>query len=230
MVYKWLKVNLFPAFHHPCLLCGDATDAPAGLCPPCLADLPRIAHPCPRCGEALAAPSALPCGRCQRKPPPFDELVAACAWRPPVSGFVGALKFREQLPAARLLGHLLADAVADRPRPEVLLSVPLHPRRLRTRGYNQAQEIARFVARRLALPLRPTLLRRIRPTPPQQGLDARDRRRNLRNAFTLAGPLPFRHVALIDDVVTTGSTVGEITRLLKRAGAERVVVWAAARA
>lgn len=230
MVYNWsdLRLLFHPVF--PCLLCGADTDSPAGLCLPCQADLPRIAHPCPRCGEALATTTGLPCGRCLKHPPPFDELVAALAWETPVPGFVGALKFRERLPAARLLGHLLAAAVADRPRPDLLIPVPLHGRRLRRRGFNQAMEIARFTARCLDLPLLPTALRRNRPTPPQQHLDARQRRRNLRGAFELARPLPARHVAIVDDVVTTGSTVGEIARLLKRAGAERVVVWTAARA
>ncbi len=230
MVYNWSIFERFWRVAHPCLLCGAATAEPAGLCAPCRGDLPRIAHPCPRCGEAMGAPSALPCGHCQRHPPPFDELVSACAWQAPVTGFVGGLKFREQLPAARLLGHLLADAVSGRPPPDVLLPVPLHARRLRQRGYNQAREIARFTARRLGLPIDPTLVKRTRPTPPQQGLHARERRRNLRGAFALTGALPGKHVAIVDDVVTTGSTVGEIARLLRRAGAERVVVWAAARA
>ncbi len=230
MVYNWLRIDQIFRPGFPCLLCGADTRSPSGLCPPCQADLPRTAHPCPRCGEALPAPTDLPCGRCLRRPPPFDTLVAALAWETPVPGFVGALKFRERLPAARLLGHLLAEAVSDRTRPDCLLPVPLHAARLRQRGFNQAVEIARFAARRLDLPLLPAALRRIRPTPPQQGLDAKARRRNLRGAFELAAPLPGSHVAIVDDVVTTGSTVGEIARLLRRTGAERVVVWAAARA
>ncbi len=230
MVYNWPIISQVFRLPFPCLLCGAPTSHPAGACPPCLDELPRIQHPCPRCGEALGAPSVLPCGHCLRRPPAFDALVAACAWGPPVSGFVGGLKFREQLAAARLFGHRLADTVADQPRPDALIPVPLHARRLRRRGFNQAQEIARFVARRLRLPLAATHVRRVRPTPPQQNLDARTRRRNLRDAFALARPVPWRHVAIVDDVVTTGSTVGEIARLLKNAGVSRVVVWTAARA
>ena len=145
---------------------------------------------------------------------------------------VAGLKFHDRLAGGRLLGELLARHLLVRggPLPELILPIPLHPRRLRQRGFNQALELALPLGRRLGVPLDRHSCRRNRATQPQTELDLKQRRRNLRNAFALAGPLPARHIALVDDVVTTGSTSNELARLLKRAGAERVEVWAAARA
>ena len=145
---------------------------------------------------------------------------------------VAGLKFHERLAGGRLLGELLARHLLARvnPLPELILPIPLHPRRLRQRGFNQAMELALPVGRRLGIPLDRKSCRRKRPTQPQTELDLVQRRRNLRKAFALSGALPARHIALVDDVVTTGSTSDELARLLKRAGAERVEVWAAARA
>ena len=131
-----------------------------------------------------------------------------------------------------MLGELLADALeaAQVPRPEMLVPVPLHPHRLRTRGYNQALELARPVARRLALPLQVRAARRQRDTAAQSGLGAVARRRNVRGAFAVDAAVAGRRVALVDDVVTTGHTVRELARAVVAAGAERVEVWCLARA
>jgi ComF family protein len=133
--------------------------------------------------------------------------------------------------AVRLLGQLLARSVqaAGQPLPEVLVPVPLHRRRLAERGYNQALEIARVVARQLELPLEPGCCDRGVATLSQAGLDEGSRRRNIRGAFRARSPLGLRDLAIIDDVVTTGSTVEELARVLKRAGALHVQVWALAR-
>jgi len=141
------------------------------------------------------------------------------------------LKFHQKLHLATLLGGLLADGVEGReaPLPECLLPVPLHSRRLSERGYNQAQELARVLSSRLNIPLEISLCTRQRETTPQTALDGKERRRNLRGAFTVRkGALP-RHIAIIDDVVTTGTTVSELARTLRRYGVERVEVWACAR-
>lgn len=173
---------------------------------------------------------ALICGACRRRPPPFFATTAALRYAEPADRLILDLKFRGRLPAARLLGTLLAEAVADAEPPEALLPVPLHPARLRERGFNQALELARPLARRLDRPLPIDAVRRIRATPPQTGVDRHGRRRNIRNAFALRRPLPWRHVAIVDDVMTTGSTVAELAGLLRRNGVERVQVWVAARA
>jgi ComF family protein len=173
-----------------------------------------------------------PCGDCQRRPPPFDAAFAPLRYEYPLPQLIGAMKFRGRLAPARLLGALLAEALAGRaePLPEVLIPVPLHPSRLRERGYNQALEIARALARHCPLPVAPRLLIRQRPTRPQSELSGRERRRNLRGAFV---PLPGvrlpDHVALLDDVITTGTTLAELAKVLKGQGVRRVEAWAVAR-
>jgi ComF family protein len=144
---------------------------------------------------------------------------------------VSGVKFHDRFNLARLLGQCLTLALLEQgaERPELILPVPLHRARLRSRGYNQALEIAREVSTGLAIPLDTHSCERLLATSPQVGLDERERRRNVRGAFGLAQPLAAQHVAILDDVVTTGSTVAELALTLKRAGIERVDVWAVAR-
>jgi ComF family protein len=148
-----------------------------------------------------------------------------------VPQLVGALKFHGRLSCARLLGQYLAGALDEigAERPELVLPIPLHRARLRERGYNQAVEIAREVGQALNLTVDSASCGRKLATPPQTGLEQRERRKNLRGAFDLCQPIRAHHVAILDDVVTTGSTVTELARLLKRAGIQRVDVWAVAR-
>ena len=233
MVNNWIVSALFPP---NCLLCGSATGPMPGrrdLCAGCAGDLVRIAHGCHRCGIPLperAAPSIL-CGRCQRQQPPFDRCLVPYVYEPNISILLTRLKFGRTLSCARLLGELLADYLtgcAEEP-PGLVMPVPLHPRRVRERGFNQALEIARVAAQRTGARLDRNSLVRRRETPPQTGLSRKQRLNNLRNAFELRRPLVAEHVAVVDDVVTTGSTVAEISRLLKRSGVGKVSVWAVAR-
>jgi len=176
------------------------------------------------------------CGQCLRKPPPWDRVVAALAYRYPVDRLVCRFKFGRDFACGHMLGCELLAAVAatDLPLPELLVPVPLHRRRLLSRTFNQADLLARQLGQALALPLGSSLLLRARPTRAQTGLDAAGRKRNTRGAFR-CGPyeataLAGRHVALIDDVMTTGATLLECTRTLRRAGVARVSLWVAARA
>jgi ComF family protein len=165
--------------------------------------------------------------------------VAAFAYAAPVSSLISRFKYEAGLQHGRVLGTLLLEqlqaAYADTPLPQVLVPVPLHPSRLRERGFNQALVLARQLGKALAIPVKAELLRRVRQTPAQQGLVAKARKRNLRGAFCLhedAVLSRYESVALIDDVVTTMSTVHELARLLVRAseGRLRVHVWCLARA
>jgi ComF family protein len=222
-----------PLFPPTCILCGAPGAAGRDLCAGCVAELPWLLNGCPLCAApcAVPLPPGYPCGACQRHRPPFARTLAAFCYAYPVSNLVGDMKFRGRLNAARLLGQLLADRIAARcdDLPEVLLPVPLHPARLAQRGYNQSREIARSTGRLLGLPVDTGCCRRVIATPPQAGLDEPSRRRNVRGAFAVCTPLPWAQVAIVDDVVTTGSTVGELARVLLRAGAARVEVWAVAR-
>jgi ComF family protein len=140
-------------------------------------------------------------------------------------------KFGGKLAVARLLGQLMDDAIRDSAidLPGMIIPVPLHGTRLRDRGFNQSRELARYVGKRLGIPLNIQSVSRFKATPPQMGLPAKDRRKNIRGAFAVNGTIEATHVALVDDVVTTGATVGELARVLKLNGVERVDVWAVAR-
>jgi len=150
----------------------------------------------------------------------------------PLDQLIRAFKYRGVLAYGRVLGTLLAEWLAVRraPLPQVIVPVPLHPSRHRERGFNQASELARPISRRLDIPFDDRLCRRNRATADQTELGAGSRRSNVRRAFEVAGTLGLRHVAVLDDVLTTGSTANEIARVLKRAGVRIVEVWAVARA
>ncbi len=229
-VYNWLIAKQQALYPPRCALCGQAGIGHRDLCPGCLADLPRNNTPCHRCGAPLHGGGTL-CGPCHHAPPPFDHSIIPFRYGPPLDHLLQQLKFHQRLHLAPLLGALLADAILSRGRslPELILPVPLHPTRLRERGYNQALELARPVAHQLALPVDWRGVARQRQTQAQTSLQGRERRKNLRNAFVVQRELP-RHVAIVDDVVTTGATVSELAKTLKRSGVERVEIWAIARA
>jgi ComF family protein len=171
------------------------------------------------------------CGQCLRRPPAYTAAVAAFHYHSPLSDLLIDLKFHGRLALAQPLGELLAERLlrAGPSRPEVIVPVPLHPQRLRERGYNQALELARPVSQRLRIPLAPELGVRLRATASQSKLDPLQRRRNLRGAFGIEGNAP-HSVAILDDVITTGSTAGAFAQALRRAGAREIQVWALARA
>jgi ComF family protein len=229
MVNQWpdrLFNALFPA---TCILCGADGHADADICTPCLDDLPRNTPCCPRCALPLAE-TAL-CGACLKQPPHFDRCTAPLRYEGPVPGLITGLKFHQQLANARLLAGLFLSHLQTQPDPlpELIIPVPLHPRRLKTRGYNQALELGKYLQRRLAIPLSLRHCARVRFTTAQADLPRKQRQQNLRNAFRLQQPLPGKRLALLDDVVTTGNTANELARTLKKAGAEWVEVWSMAR-
>jgi ComF family protein len=213
-----------------CLLCDAPGVDDRDLCGGCAAALPRNDICCARCALPLKIAAAL-CGECLKREPPFASTFAPFEYGHPLDLLLVRLKFARGLAAGSVLARLVLDAIA-RHRivlPQAIVPVPLHRRRLRERGYNQALELAKPVARGLGIPLC-EILSRTRATAAQSDLDAAARRRNLKGAFGIvASDLP-AHVALIDDVMTTGTTVRECARTLRRAGVERVDVWAVARA
>jgi ComF family protein len=216
--------RLFP---RSCLLCGAGAGARL-LCHGCHTDLPWHSQPqCPQC--AAPTPDGQTCGVCLKHPPAFDRTHAALAYAFPLDRLIPRLKYHGQLAIAPALGACLARAVAASPRPDRLIAMPLHAKRIRERGFNHASEIAREVAKRLGLPLDATSCQRIRDTPPQMGLKHDARRRNVRGAFTASDKVRGLHIALIDDVMTTGTSLDELAATLKRAGAREVTCWVAAR-
>lgn len=214
-----------------CLLCGQHGSEGRDLCEPCAADIARNRRCCPRCALPLDAAAPL-CGECLQHAPPWTNAFAPFVYASPLDHLETRFKFTRNLAAGRVLSELWIDAARDASLaiPQALIPVPLHAARLRERGYNQALELAKPLSRALDIPLRNDVLVRTRATAAQSELDAAARRRNLHGAFAVnARNLP-PHVAVLDDVMTTGATLRECTLVLLRAGVARVDVWALARA
>jgi ComF family protein len=178
-------------------------------------------------GHGARHQPATPCGACLAAPPRFDATFALADYRAPLAQLAVALKFHGRLAIARDLAERLARAANQRggfiePRIDLMIPVPLSAKRLAARGYNQAWEIARPLARRLGIRAAATATVRGADTPPQAQLDAAARHRNLRAAFAVTAPIKGLHIAVVDDVMTSGATLEALARTLKRAGAARV--------
>jgi len=215
---------------HPCALCGAPDADHHGLCADCHGDLPWLVRACPRCALPLEPHATTTCNHCRHAPPPFDRALAAFHYDFPLSQLLPHIKYQRQPAHIGWLGRVLAAYLRvhyEDDWPDALIPVPMHPLNELHRGFNQASLLAEVLAKQLQLPIEPVLRKRQR-TPHQMSLNLEDRRHNLHNAFDVARP-PARHVALIDDVMTTGTTVSTLTTLLKRAGAERVDIWVLAR-
>ena len=220
-----------------CAVCRD-WDA-RGLCAPCLQRYAPQRPRCARCARATAVD--LPrCGECLRQVSAFDRCVAGADYLAPWDRLITAFKFHQRVELAGALSRMIERAVRAAPsdhgaahRPDLLLPVPLSRERLRERGYNQAWELARRLARRLHVDATHAWLHRGRDTAHQIGMSRREREQNLRDAFWVEprarAALQGRHVALIDDVLTTGATAHAAAQALVRAGAARVDVWVVAR-
>ena len=234
---RWLGASVLPA---QCALCGMG--CAEVLCPPCRAQYfaaggeagrPR----CRQCANPLAGTHAAQlCGRCLRKRPAYDATVTAADYAAPVDQLLLQLKFGARLPLASLFAQLLDVAIQQQPaweRPQLLCPVPLGPARLAERGFNQALEIARPLARLLDIPLQPRLALRVRETRAQSGVAPRERRANLAHAFAIAPEPAARlqgcHVGIVDDVMSSGHTVNALAAACKRAGACKVSILVMAR-
>ena len=196
-----------------CLLCGGE-GGPELLCAACIAELPALPRSCPRC--ALPSPAGALCGSCLNHPPHFDATLALWRYEFPCDGLVQALKYRARLALAGFFARSLASRTI--PEADLIVPMPLHPRRLAERGFNQALEIARHLGR----PIAPRGVLRVKHTPPQTELPYEERAKNVRGAFLCKLDLSGASVAVLDDVMTTGATLNELARALKRAGAARV--------
>ncbi len=234
MVYKWLHNAQMLAYPARCLLCDAPGAKDMDLCADCLADLPRQIRACRFC--ALTLPDQAEhnvCSACQKKAPAFSAAWALLRYETPVDWLITQLKFHARLSHARLLAQLMAQqlpASATYQPPQALVPVPLHISRWRERGFNQAAEIANPLGRALGVPVLARAPLRVRATQHQADLHARERRANVRGAFTVSSGLNLTHVAIVDDVVTTGATATALANALKRQGVAQVQLWCAARA
>ncbi|AZF55419.1 Competence protein F-like, phosphoribosyltransferase domain [Pseudomonas sp. R4-34-07] len=229
-VYIWLKSV------QTCLICDERADSVDCVCNACETELPWLMEQCEVCALPLPM-DGLVCGQCQQQPPAYKQVIAPWTYSFPVDSLISRFKHQARWPLGHLLGRLFGRFLhhrfenAELSRPDCLLSVPMPPKRLRQRGYNQAAMLARWLSSDLNIPYDEHLLLRPHETVAQQDLDAKTRKRNLRNAFALAPGawVQGRHLALVDDVLTTGATAHSLARLLMQAGARQVDVYCLAR-
>jgi len=212
-----------------CVTCGQEAEGGLDLCRGCLAAMPYLGAACRRCALPLASPGI--CGGCLKMPPPFEQTFSLFRYTHPIDHLIQQLKFNRRLVNARLLGALMAESLWQQEQrlPDLIVPVPLHRRRLQTRGYNQAVELARPVSKLLGVPIGFGCCHRIRETAVQSDLVAKERRANVKGAFEVSRVMVGKHVAVIDDVMTTGNTVTELAQEMRDEGARIVDIWVCAR-
>jgi ComF family protein len=209
----------------PCVLCGAASHY-EHWCAECDAALPYLstAH-CPVC--ALPTWQGEVCGNCLKNPPHYTRTVAVYAYAFPLDKLIKAVKYGGKLYLAESLGDRLAQCVVV--KPDCLIALPLHPARLRERGFNQSLQLARRIGRQLSLPVLESACIRVRDTPSQSTLPWQQRGKNMRKAFSCTTDVVGKHIAVVDDVMTSGATLNELALTLMQAGAREVSVWVVAR-
>lgn len=234
-----LLSSLFPS---RCILCqqtvaGQAVNEHIEVCPDCLRALPYNNCCCMRCALPLAEEigANILCGRCIKKMPAFDYSHSLFRYEDDIIKLIHQLKFAEKITYARSIGEMLltklqAEIQTTKEAPECLLPVPLHKTRLRQRGFNQSIEIARVLAKKLEIPIVHDVVIRQRSTESQTRLNVKQRKKNIKGAFSVVRKINYKHVLIIDDVVTTGSTVNELAKVLKQNKVKRVGVLSIARA
>ncbi len=227
----WLSSFTHWLFPQSCFLCGDISTQV--VCTACLADLPYQNAACIYCAKPLKSEKTNSeiCYQCRKELPPYTHTQALFSYTYPVSTLIPAAKFQQNLAVLNLLGYLMAQFMILEPRPDVLIPVPLHPKRVRQRGYNQSLELAKCITKETGIPLDNKACKRIKNTAPQTSLTSSQQRQdNVKCAFQIINIKPhWQHIILIDDVMTTGSTVKELALEFKKAGAKRVDVWCCAR-
>ncbi|CAA6808131.1 MAG: Competence protein F homolog, phosphoribosyltransferase domain; protein YhgH required for utilization of DNA as sole source of carbon and energy [uncultured Thiotrichaceae bacterium] len=214
-----------------CVLCKKTAHSnhPA-LCTHCK-NLLNAYHCCQQCGNTLKDENLNICGNCQTTPPAVDQTFCLSTYSPTARELIKQLKFNQQLLIADSLGKLLAQAIYHQkiPLPDIIIPVPMHKKRLRQRGFNQALQIAKPVSKQLSIHLSNSIAYRSIYTLPQTQLNASTRRTNPQASFHCK-KISGEHIAIIDDVITTGSTVNTLAKILKKQGASRVSAWAIAHA
>ena len=212
-----------------CALCNQYHPGSLAVCRPCHSYLTPIAPACYHCASSLPDDGFLICGQCCKQKPAIDNLIAACQYEEPLRGLLHEFKYHEGLYLGSFLANLILDALPPNlDKTQCLIPIPMHPKRLRQRGFNQSAELTKQLSRTLSIPYSLYDCMKTTNTAPQASLNAEQRRKNLTHAFN-SNPLPYEHVTLIDDLVTTGSTINELAKILKKNGVSRVDAWCCAR-
>ena len=218
-------------FPQSCLVCNQTTQRSIAVCDSCEQELPHNRECCLVCAIPLAGSDDLCCANCQSNMPSYDVSHIPLLYREPVSQWVQHFKFNGDLVKAKTLADLFLSSLDQHEAGSIdaLIPVPLHPSRIRKRGFNQALWLAKQFSQQTGIPVDNRLVMRHKKTLPQHELKYKLRLTNLKDAFKLSAPCHYRQVVIVDDVVTTGTTVNEIAHLLKKQGVESVQIWALAR-
>jgi ComF family protein len=217
-----------------CLRCNAEGSNSMDLCERCYQQLPWIEHACARCALPLSASDAVTCGACSNRDVKFERAYAPFLFEEFIRDTIYQFKFNQKLNQGKLLAQLLLKYIEQKhaPIPDLIIPVPLYKKRLRKRGYNQALEIARIVSKHLKCGLAYQEIYRNRDTSVQMELPAKQRYKNVKNAFSLkenANILKNKHICIIDDVMTTGNTVNEVAKCVRKVGVKNIDVWCIAR-
>jgi ComF family protein len=241
LLNKWLTDLLNNLFPRVCVLCDAPGREHLDLCDGCITDLPWLKHCCAVCAVPLRLHQPQPnpakqhtlCGQCLTNRPSFSRCISAFEYRYPVDKLIIEFKFSQQLIIGKVLAYLAAEIVQqqtdENDLPDLLVPVPIHPKRLRQRGFNQALEIADVMSQRLVIPVDYQSCSRLINTASQKLLSAKQRRSNLKGAFSVNRSVAEQSIAIVDDVVTTGATAEALAHCMVKAGARKVQVWTLAR-
>ncbi|CEG57712.1 ComF family protein [Legionella fallonii] len=212
-----------------CTLCNQFHKSSLAVCSYCAKYIKPLGLACRSCAYPLPDEGYMLCGQCIKKPPAFNNALIHYIFEEPLRSLLHQFKYHNGLYLTSFLGQLMLHSIQKQPiAAQCLIPVPMHPQRLKQRGFNQAVVLAKFLSRKLNLPYDPVSCQKIINTQPQASLDSEQRKKNLRKAFRVH-PLPYQHVVLIDDLLTTGSTANELARAIKKTGVKQVDVWCCAR-
>lgn len=226
-----MKILQHTLFSSHCLLCDLSCEQQQYFCDACARYLPTYKTGCKNCGIVLENQNQdCLCGNCLLSPPPFDHVDALFQYAEPVASLIHQLKFHGNLMIARWFATEWIHYFKNHELPDCILPVPLHHARLAERGFNQSVEIAKPIGKYFHIPIDTQSCIRIKNTQAQSGLKAAKRKKNVKNAFGLSRDVNAKHIAIFDDVVTTGNTVSEIAHLLRKVGVGKIDVWCCARA
>ncbi len=219
-------IDYFPLNQH-CLLCADFNGGNIGLCAACLKDLPW--HDAPHCPQCALTSNGEICGNCLKNPPFFDKTQSVLRYDFPVDALIQDFKYRHSLHLANTFSHLLLEKIQQQPLVDLMIPMPIHTKRLKMRGYNQALEIARILAKNLHIPLDYQSCIRTKYTPPQASLPLKERVKNMQGVFECNKNLTGLNIAIVDDVMTSGASLNALASAIKKAGATKVECWVIAR-
>lgn len=213
-----------------CILCKQFHGKSIAVCQDCVPYLPTLGPACQQCAYPLQDTSYLLCGHCVKRPPYFNSAVIGHAFEEPLRSLLHQFKYHQGLYLSSFLSDLMLETWHGRQaKSDCLVPVPMHPKKLKARGFNQAVILTKKLAQRLQLPYELHLIKKITNTRPQATLNSQQRQNNLRHAFH-AEQVHHQHYTIVDDLLTTGNTANEIARILKKAGAKQVDIWCCARA